>query len=86
MHYTRQIILRPWNSHFELFHCQIRVIRNFGGAICGTEELIITPIDAIASVRVIETAYAALRSEKWHQVTPASQFRRNTASAHVVSH
>jgi predicted dehydrogenase len=61
-------------------------IKNFGGAICGTEELIITPIDAIASVRVIETAYAALRSEKWHTVTPAAQFRRTTISQHVVSH
>ena len=61
-------------------------IKNFGGAICGTEELIITPIDAIASVRVIETAYAALRSEKWHQVTPAAQFRRTIVSGHVVSH
>ncbi|MFN9721310.1 MAG: Gfo/Idh/MocA family protein, partial [Planctomycetota bacterium] len=61
-------------------------IKNFGGAICGTEELIITPVDAIASVRVIETAYAALRSENWHQVIPASQFRRHVANAHVVSH
>ncbi|MFO0999920.1 MAG: Gfo/Idh/MocA family oxidoreductase [Planctomycetaceae bacterium] len=61
-------------------------IKNFGGAICGTEELIITPIDAIASVRVIETAYAALRSEKWHTVTPAAQFRRSIVSEHVVSH
>ena len=54
-------------------------IRNFGGAICGTEELIITPADAIASVRVIESAYAALQSEQWHTVTPAAGFRRNVA-------
>lgn len=51
-------------------------IKNFGGAICGTEELIITPADAIASVRVIETAYAALQTEQWHKVAPAAQFRR----------
>ena len=59
-------------------------IQNFGGAICGTEELIITPIDAIASVRVIETAYAAMRSEKWHQVLPASQFRRETSTVPAI--
>lgn len=47
-------------------------IRNFGGAIEGTEELIITPVDAIASVRVIETAYAAMKSESWHKVASAS--------------
>ena len=61
-------------------------IRNFGAAICGTEELIITPADAIASVRVIETAYAALQTEQWHEVTPASRFRRKVASGHAVSH
>ena len=59
-------------------------IRNFGRAISGTEELIITPADAIASVRVIETAYVALRSEQWHAVTPASQFRRRVAIGHSV--
>ena len=51
-------------------------IRNLAGAILGTEELIITPTDAIASVRVIETAYAALQTEQWHSVEPASTFRR----------
>lgn len=55
-------------------------IKNFGGAICGTEELIITPADAIASVRVIETAYAALQTEQWHTVAPAAQFRRKVGS------
>ena len=58
-------------------------IRNFGGAICGTEELIITPADAIASVRVIETAYAALQTEQWHSVAPASLFRRRVSSVPV---
>ncbi len=56
-------------------------IKNFGAAILGTEELIITPADAIASVRVIETAYAALQTEQWHQVAPANSFRRNVAMA-----
>ncbi len=54
-------------------------LRNFAGAICGTEELIITPSDALASVRVVETAYAALKSEKWHHVpeTTTHSLRRN---------
>ncbi|HQZ66436.1 MAG TPA: Gfo/Idh/MocA family oxidoreductase [Planctomycetaceae bacterium] len=56
-------------------------IKNFGAAILGTEELIITPADAIASVRVIETAYAALQTEQWHQVAPAASFRRNVSMA-----
>ncbi len=60
-------------------------IRNFAAAICGTEELIVTPTDAIASVRVIETAYEALRSEKWHTVSDAAQFRRCLQSGHCVS-
>lgn len=48
-------------------------LKNFAGAIRGTEALIITPEDALASVRVIETAYAALRSEKWHPVQPSGE-------------
>lgn len=59
-------------------------IRNFGAAICGDEDLIITPEDAIASVRVIETAYAALQTEQWHEVIPASEFRRKGVSEPCV--
>lgn len=59
-------------------------IKNFGGAICGTEELIITPADAIASVRVIETAYAALQTQQWHSVTPTGRVQRRLGSA-VIS-
>lgn len=47
-------------------------LKNFAGAIRGTEALTITPEDAVASVRVIETAYAALRTEKWHTVNTTS--------------
>lgn len=60
-------------------------IRNLAGAIRGSEPLIITPDDAIASVRVIETAYAALQTEQWHPVAPASTFRRNLAPEQVVA-
>ncbi len=61
-------------------------LQNFAGAICGTEELIITPTDALASVRVVETAYSALRSEKWHTVSEASPFRRQSSVGQVFSH
>jgi predicted dehydrogenase len=46
-------------------------VYNFVGAIYGMEELALDPEDAIASVLTIETAYQALRSEKWHAVTQA---------------
>lgn len=59
---------------------------NFAGAIRGTEPLIITAQDALASVRVIETAYAALRSEKWHTVAESAPMRRPTSAGHVISH
>jgi predicted dehydrogenase len=42
-----------------------RQLLNFCSAVRGEEELIITADDAIASVEVVETAYAALQLEKW---------------------
>lgn len=59
-------------------------LRNFAGAIRGTENLVVTPADAIASVAAIETAYAALRSERWHPVTdylnPDARYRMRQAA------
>ncbi len=46
-------------------------IRNFCMAIYGEEALLITPEDALASVEVIEAAYAALRRNRWIPVTRA---------------
>lgn len=43
-------------------------INNFSRAICGTEPLLITPEDALASVEVIEAAYAALSQNQWTAV------------------
>lgn len=45
-------------------------IENFAGAIRGHEPLLITGEDAIASVRMIETAYRALRQNRWTAVAP----------------
>lgn len=61
-------------------------LKNFAGAVTGTEELIIRPADALASVRVVETAYAALKSEKWHKVpATATQATRRSTGMAVVS-
>jgi predicted dehydrogenase len=44
-------------------------LENVAAAIRGEEELLIGSVDALASVRVIESAYAALRADGWVQVT-----------------
>jgi predicted dehydrogenase len=43
-------------------------IDNFSGAIRGTSELIVTPTDGLASVRVIQAAYAALARARWERI------------------
>ncbi|HVF49570.1 MAG TPA: Gfo/Idh/MocA family oxidoreductase [Pyrinomonadaceae bacterium] len=43
-------------------------LQNFSRAIMGIEPLLITPEDALASVEVIEAAYAALRRSQWTTV------------------
>lgn len=43
-------------------------IDNFAGAILGTQELIITQRDALASVEVIRAGYAALERARWERV------------------
>ena len=55
---------------------------NFARAIRGEEELAIAPVDALASVHVIEGAYAALRADRWMAVEEArcSAVRRISAA------
>lgn len=43
-------------------------LENFCGAIRGTENLVITPRDALASVEVIQAAYAALEYARWERI------------------
>ena len=43
-------------------------IENFSHALRGTEELLIKPADALASVRVIEAAYKSLNQNLWQRV------------------
>ena len=43
-------------------------LANFCGAIMGEERLLITAVDALASVEVIQAAYAALAYARWERV------------------
>ncbi|MEZ5429175.1 MAG: Gfo/Idh/MocA family oxidoreductase [Pyrinomonadaceae bacterium] len=43
-------------------------LKNFRNAILGTEELLIKPSDALASVEVIEAAYKSLNQNLWQKV------------------
>jgi predicted dehydrogenase len=48
-------------------------IENFAGAILATEELLIKPADALASVEVIEAAYRSLNQNLWQKVVEKSE-------------
>jgi len=48
-------------------------LENFAGAINGTEELLIKPADALASVKVIEAAYKSLNQNLWQKVVEKSE-------------
>jgi len=57
-------------------------IVNFSQAIKGTEQLLITADDALASVEVIEAAYAALQNNQWIPV--GRDERANGSASHLV--
>jgi predicted dehydrogenase len=44
-------------------------LENFCAAIRGTAELVVTPQDALASVRVIQAAYTALERARWERIS-----------------
>ncbi len=46
-------------------------IENFCDAISGTGELLITPLDALASVEAISAAYAAMERNRWETIRSA---------------
>lgn len=48
-------------------------VENFAGAIRGTQELLIKPADALASVKVIEAAYKSLNQNLWQKVIEKSE-------------
>ena len=53
-------------SYDEVF---VRQLQNFARAIEGTEPLLITAEDGVASVKAVEAAYASLRQNHWTHVT-----------------
>ncbi len=55
-------------------------IHNFCNAISGTDKLLITSEDALASVDAIETAYESLNRDDWVSV-PTDPMRGNLAKA-----
>jgi predicted dehydrogenase len=57
-----------FGSGYDKVQALRRQLDNFCGAVRGRERLLITAEDAIASVEVIETAYAALRDSHWMPV------------------
>lgn len=46
---------------------------NFASAICGTEKLLITADDAVASAEAVEAGYAALRERRWCNINAAAK-------------
>ena len=56
-----------------------RQIENFAHAIHGEEQLVVQAEDALASVQVIETAYAALHTNRWTAVDYVSRDIRKAA-------
>lgn len=59
-------------------------LENFAAAITHGESLLITPDDALASVEVIETAYAALHSKSWRDVSYERRGRLPKSSDYVA--
>ena len=54
-------------------------VNNFVGAVQGTEPLLIQADDGIASVAVVEAAYASLNSPRWIAVQGGSDDHRVVA-------
>lgn len=62
-------------------------LANFAGAIRGTDELLITAEDAVASVDVVEAAYRSLRAAPWTGVSarPVDDLSRTPAPAELLA-
>jgi predicted dehydrogenase len=59
-------------------------INNFARAIAGEESLLITAADALASVEVVEAAYAALRQNRWTTVNGEGFRERGHSTSPVI--
>ncbi|MFN0122620.1 MAG: Gfo/Idh/MocA family protein [Blastocatellia bacterium] len=69
----RQAASRDWivfGNGYDKVQAFRSQIENFRAAIRGEEALLITAADALASVEVIETAYATMRAGAWAPICP----------------
>ena len=68
-----------FGSGYDKLEAMTAQVSNFVGAVAGTEELLIEGSDAVASVAVVEAAYASLNSPNWITVS------KEAASDRVVA-
>jgi predicted dehydrogenase len=62
-----------------------RQVENFGQAVLGNEQPLITAEDAIASVEVIEAAYASMKQNHWQPVVQAKGVSTNGSKLPVAA-
>lgn len=79
----RQATSHDWvvfGTGYEKVECMRAQVRNFARAVRGRDQLLITAEDALASVEVIEKAYASLADSRW---TPVASNGTRRVSAQV---
>lgn len=59
----------PFGSGYDKVGAFAAQLRNFHGAVRGREAPVITEVDALASVQVIEAAYRSAQQHKWHELS-----------------
>ena len=64
----RQAEWRVFGSGYSKIQAFRDQLNNFCGAIAGTARLIVTPQDGLASVQVVQAAYAALECARWQRI------------------
>lgn len=58
----------PFGTGYDKIASFRRQLENFHGAITGSQVPLISPTDALASVKVVEAAYASCAEKNWHAV------------------
>ena len=64
----RQAEWRVFGQGYDKIQAFRDQLDNFCGAIRGTEKLVVTPEDGLASVQVVQAAYAALECARWERI------------------
>ena len=68
-----------FGSGYDKMEAMTAQVSNFVGAVAGTEPLLIEASDAVASVAVVEAAYASLNSPNWITVSEEADADRVVA-------